>query len=75
MDDKDQAIVPSTIHVEGENDERITASREFIADDNFVNTPEFRLFWVREKLKNLSLEEIRNFDQEKFQCTPEKAGK
>lgn len=39
---------------EDANDERIIASIQFMEDDNFVNTPEFKYFWMREKLKDLS---------------------
>lgn len=40
-----------------------------MVDDNFVNTPEFRSFWLRDKLKSMSNEEINNFDKDNFNCT------
>lgn len=42
-----------------------------MVDDNFVNTLEFRSFWLRQKLKSISDEEISNFDKDNFNCTPQ----
>lgn len=45
-------LIPSTIPLEEATYERIIASMQFMSDDDFVNTPKFRSFWMREKLKN-----------------------
>ncbi|XP_059066371.1 uncharacterized protein LOC131857687 [Cryptomeria japonica] len=58
---------------EDANDERIIASIQFMVDDNFVNTPEFKSFWMREKMKKLFEEEIQNFDKSGIHCTPQEA--
>lgn len=71
LNDLDRALIPSTIPIEEENYERIVDSKNFMEDDNFVNTPEFRSFWLREKLKNMCDEEINNFDRNNFDCTPQ----
>lgn len=70
LDDMDRAIIPSIIPDEEANDERIIPSKHFISNYNFVNTPGFKSFWLREKLKNLSDEEIRNFYKDSIRCTP-----
>lgn len=44
LNDHDRAIIPSVIPEDESNDERILASKKFMGDENFVNTPEFKSF-------------------------------
>lgn len=61
--DLDREIIPSVIPKDEVTDERVIASQNFLSDDNFVNLEEFKSFWLREKLKDLSEEEIKSFDK------------
>lgn len=65
----DRAIIPSVILEDEVTGERVIASKNFLSDDNFVNLDEFNSFWLRVKLKDLSEEEIRNFDKNSIKCT------
>lgn len=63
--DLDRPLIPSTIPLEEEKDERIIDSMQFIIDDEFVNTHEFKYFWM-EELKDPFEEELQNFDRDKI---------
>lgn len=47
LDENDRAMVPSVISTKEVDDERAPVAREFMSDDNFVNSSEFKSFWLK----------------------------
>lgn len=68
--DSDREIIRSVIPGNEVTNERVVASMQFMYDDDFINTPKFKSFWLWEKIKNLSEEEMQNFDKDNIKCSP-----
>lgn len=72
--DIDRAIIPSVIPGDEVTDERVIASKIFLFDDNYVNSNEFKSFWLREKPNYLSEEEIKFLTRIVLSALPKKEG-
>lgn len=73
MMDLDREIIPSIILEDEVTYERVIASRQFMSDDNFIHTDEFKYFWLRDKLKEFYEEEIQKNYKNNAKCTPQEA--
>lgn len=48
-----EAQVEEGVEPVNDVDERVAMSLWFIEDDEFINTPKFKHFWMKMKMKNL----------------------